>query len=93
MHNKNRHFSQKKPTTPKKEKIGFTPIASKLCLAGLPLLLMGFCDTVARLHTQMQAGSKGIMLRLGYDFECIVAGFAILVGGVLLLDYMERKGK
>ena len=68
-------------------------MASKLCLIGLPLLLVGLCDTAARLHTQMQAGATGIMLRLGYDFECIVAGFAVLVGGVLLLDYMERKGK
>ena len=87
MHNKRRNFNQKK------KKIGFTPTASKLCLIGLPLLLAGFCDIAARLHTRLLAGATGVMLRLAYDVECIVAGFAVLVGGVLLLDYMERTGK
>lgn len=60
------------------------------CIGGL-ILLAGTGDVLFRLGDALRSGSVGIMLRLGYDIECLFAGAAILVGGGLLLDYMERK--
>ncbi len=94
MHNSYRHFPQKSHRrTRKRVSIGLMPQATQLALIGLPILSLGFCHVTAKLHDHILAGSTGIMLRLGYDIECCIAGLAILAGGVLLLDYMERKQK
>ncbi len=81
MHKRRRHLIQYNPVRPSAVRMG---------LIGFPVLLAGLADIAVRLHTQIMAGSVGIMLRLGYGLECVVAGLAILVGGMLLLDYMER---
>ena len=90
MHKQNKQNAQNKPSSHPK-RYGFSYLSSRLCLIGLPIILLGLCDVAARLHDGVMAGEVGIMLHLSYDLECITAGLAILVGGALLLDYMERK--
>ncbi len=68
-----------------------TPAALRLWLVGAVPLLVGIGDVAVRLWSGLQSGAAGLMLALGYDIECLAAGLAILTGGVLLLDYMERK--
>lgn len=68
-----------------------TPAALRLWLLGAVPLLIGILDVAYRLCSGLRRGAVGIMLTLTYDIECLVAGLAILTGGVLLLDYMERK--
>ena len=65
--------------------------AAHLAWIGLFVLSAGICDVGLRLFQGMRQGSVGMMLILGYDVECLVAGIAILTGGVLLLDYLERR--
>ena len=102
MHKRNREFSQK--IFPKLPRYGrrksrgalplpLAPAAVRLGLIGFPVLLAGLGDIALRLHRSIQGGEAGIMLRLGYDVECIAAGLCILTGGMLLLDYMERREK
>lgn len=91
MHKRNRHIKQKPILEKPPIQWGFTPRATKLGLGGFPFILLGLCDAAARLHNQVSIGAVGAMLRLAYGFECIVAGLAILIGGVLLLDFMERR--
>ena len=68
-----------------------SPRCWKLLFIGLPILLLGLCDIAVRLHGGLRSGATGMMLLLAYDVECLVAGLAILVGGVLLIDYVERS--
>ncbi len=97
MHKRNRQFLQKFPPRFGKRRgippSGLSPAAVNLGLMGFPILLAGLGDIAVRLHTGIQGGAVGIMLRLGYDVECILAGLCILAGGMLLLSYMERRGE
>ena len=93
MHKKNRHFSQKKIRKPRFNCLDplLSPRATHLGLMGFPLLLAGIWGIASRLHTLKLTGAVGIMLHLGDEIEYIVAGLCILIGGMLLLDYMERR--
>ena len=90
MHKRNRLFTQKKRSKPLRTPWEPTPRAATLGLIGFPLLVLGLGDVAARLHSQVSQGAEGAILRLAYGFECIIAGVTIVVGGMLLLDYMER---
>ena len=93
MHKRKQQMPQKRLSPQKKmaRTRGLCPEASKLGHIGFIILLAGLGDIGVRLHSQATAGATGIMLRMAYDFECIAAGMAIWVGGILLLDYMERQ--
>lgn len=58
------------------------------CAGGI-ILLLGAGDLLFRLANDLLEDSVGIMLRMGYEVECLIAGVAILIGGGLLLDYVE----
>ena len=90
MNKRNRKNQQ---YTLEKEKTAyvFKPLSMKLLFMGLPVLLLGLCDVGIRLYSSIRAGATGIMLLMAYDVECLVAGLAILVGGILLMDYLERS--
>ncbi len=77
--------------TQSKNKIGPTRLAGRLWIIGLTILLLGVCDVAVRLCGGLRAGAVGIILLMAYDLECLMAGAAILTGGALLLDYMERR--
>lgn len=66
------------------------PWAFKLFIGGLSLLFCGVADIAWRMYLDVSMGAVGCMLKYTYDIECIFAGMAILTGGVLLLDAMER---
>ena len=68
-----------------------SPHAARLMHIGAAVLLMGIADVALRLYAAYMRGAVGVMLHLGYDIECLVAGVAILTGGVFLLDYMEKR--
>ena len=68
-----------------------SPAAFWLCIGGFSLLLAGVGVISLELHTMIREGAVGIMLLLGHGVECLVAGLAIVTGGVLLLDYMNRR--
>lgn len=70
---------------------GLTSPAARLALTGTLLISLAACDVAARLHDGITAGEIGIMLRMGYDVECLLAALAVLVGGTLLLDYCVRR--
>lgn len=91
MHKRSKQFSQLPAPQKKRPPWGLMPRASRLGLWGFPFLLLGLCDVAARLHSQVSIGAVGVMLRLSDDLESIMAGLTILVGGMLLLDYMERQ--
>lgn len=74
-------------------KWGLTRYAGRLALTGLSVILAGSCAYAAALFDGITAGETGILLRLGSSGEALAAALAILVGGVLLLDYQERKDK
>lgn len=86
-----KHIRKNNQKTKVKNKIGPTRLAGRLWLTGMIILTLGVCDVAARLYDGLRAGAIGLMLNLGYDIECLMAGAAILTGGALLLDYMERK--
>ena len=69
----------------------FSPHATRLLYIGTVVLLMGIVDVAFRLYTAHMSGAVGVMLHIGYDIECLMAGVAILTGGVFLLDYMEKQ--
>ena len=74
-----------------KKKIGLTRLAGRLCIIGMIILTLGTFDVAARLYEGFMSGAVGIMLHMGYEIEALMAGGAILTGGTLLLDYMERQ--
>ena len=76
-----------------KHAVGPTCLAGRLWLIGLLILILGLCDVAARLSDGMREGAVGILLLLAYDFECLMAGAAVLTGSALLLDYMERAAE
>ena len=89
MNNKNMRFDQKRKFCryyPSRR-------AAQLAWIGLFILSAGICDVGIRFFQGVRQGAVGMMLTLGYDVECLVAGVAILTGGVLLLDYLERRAK
>lgn len=89
----NKHISKNTQKNRKDRKApwGPTRLAGRLSLVGLPLLLLGLCDVAARLCDGLRAGSVGLIYTMAYDIECLAAGAAILLGGALLLDYLERR--
>ena len=89
MHKRKQHIYQNKPPSPWHHHL--QPWASNLFIGGLIYLLIGIGSIATRLHTQQAAGAVGAILQLTSDIECILAGLTILIGGVLLLDYMERQ--
>ncbi|MBE6559146.1 MAG: hypothetical protein E7661_09105 [Ruminococcaceae bacterium] len=68
-----------------------TKLSGRLWFIGLTVLLLGVSDVWCRAYEGMRAGAVGMMLHMGYEVECLVAGLAILTGGALLLDYVERR--
>ena len=58
---------------------------------GLALLVAGSLALFGEILHAAESGAVGFMLLLGYEIECLVAGFAIWIGGGLLLDYLERQ--
>ncbi len=64
--------------------------AGNLWLIGLSILLFAIVGVFARWYTAVQTGTVGFMLTAGEELEYLVAGLAVLTGGALLLDYMER---
>lgn len=89
MNNRNIHFQQKRGLC----RYYLTRLAARLAWIGLFILSAGICDVGIRLFQGLRQGAVGMMLTLGYDVECLVAGITILTGGVLLLDYLERREK
>lgn len=79
---------------PSKEKsrcrFGPTLLAGRLMVGGTLLVSLGVCDVAARLFDALLRGDRGLFLRFDRDIEALVASVAILVGGVLLMDYCER---
>ena len=65
--------------------------ASRFLLCTQPLLLLAFCDFAARLYDGLSRGEVGIMLRLGYMLEHIIASAVILYTTAMLLNYLEAK--
>ena len=65
--------------------------AGRYWLCALPILLLGWCDFVARLHDGLKAGEIGIMLRLGYMLEYNLVSVAVACGMGLLINYLEYK--
>ncbi len=89
MHNRNREDQQIQhifKSTP-------TRRAAKFLWMGGVVLVIGILDVALRLWSGMRQGAVGIMLHMGYEVECLLAGVAIWLGGVLLLDYLERREK
>ena len=86
-----KHRSKNAQRGSRKQKIGPTPLAGKLWIIGLIILLLGLCDVTARFCDGLRRGDVGILLLLAYDFECLMAGATVLTGGALLLDYAERR--
>ncbi len=58
---------------------------------GLAILALGSLAVFNAIWQAAESGAVGFMLLLGYELECLVAGFAIWIGGGLLLDYLERQ--
>jgi hypothetical protein len=62
-----------------------------MLMVGLPLVLAGACDFAARLYASVQAGEVGFMIRMGEAGAAILYALAILLGGALVMERMERR--
>ena len=62
-----------------------------LLMAGLTILSLGSIALFSEILRAAGSGAVGFMLLLGYEAECLAAGFTIWLGGGLLLDYLERQ--
>lgn len=56
-----------------------------------PVLLLAFCDFAARLYHGVSRGEVGIMLRLGYMLEHVIASAVIAYSFALLMNYLEYR--
>ena len=65
--------------------------ASRFLLCTQPIWLLSWCDFAARLYDGLSRGEVGIMLRLGYMLEHIIASGVILYASAMLLNYLEAK--
>ena len=76
-----KHRSKNAQRRSKKQKIGPTPLAGKLWIIGLIILLLGLCDVTARFCDGLRRGDVGILLLLaglmGLGIACAVV-FAAL---------------
>ena len=66
-------------------------LASRFLLCTQPIWLLSWCDFAARLYDGLSRGEVGIMLRLGYMLEHIIASGVILYSTAMLLNYLETK--
>ncbi len=89
MNNRKRENAQNK-RDPKSRCLFPTRRAGNLWLIGLSILLLSILGVWVRWCTAVESGSVGFMLTAGEELEYLMAGLAILTGGALLLDYMER---
>ena len=71
-------------------RLGLMPRASRLLLCTLPFLLAILCEHAARLYALVRSGAGGIHLQMGSELDYLLAAFAILTAGALLLDVSER---
>lgn len=73
-----------------KRKFGPSRLSGYLLMTGLPLVLAGCCDFAARIYEGIQTHEVGLWLRLGDAGVQILTSLAILLGGALLLEYIEQ---
>ena len=69
---------------------GPSSLAGRFLLLSLFLLSLGVCDLVARIYDTLTAGNAILWIYVRSDIECLLASVAILLGGGLFLDYVER---
>lgn len=79
------------PTNSKQQKLGPSPLAGRLLLIGLPLILAGVCDLAARMYAGLMAGEVGILLRFDEDIGSLILAGVVLFGGALILEYTEQR--
>lgn len=87
----NKLFKHNHRTSPGKFTWKARKCSSLLRYSGLGILTLGSLAVFNAIWQAAESGAVGYMLLLGYEMECLVAGFAIWIGGGLLLDYLERQ--
>ncbi len=76
-----------------RSKLGPSPMAGRLLIIGLPLILAGVCDLAARIYAGCMEGEVGILLRVDEDIRSLILAGVVLLGGALLLEYMEQHDR
>lgn len=69
---------------------GLCPLAARLLLAGLLLILLALCDFAIRLDISEAAGETGAILLMEDIGGSLSASGVLLCAAVLGLEYLER---
>ena len=68
-----------------------SPRAFYVALFGLNLLALATCDTAVRIDAAFRANPNLIGIAYIPAIETILGGAVVLLGGVLLIDYLEKR--
>ena len=74
-----------------KPNYSLTPTAFYTALFGLNLLALAICDTAVRVETAIAQNPNLIGSAYIPALEYVFGGLVVLCGGVLLIDYTERR--
>ena len=74
-----------------KPNYSLTPPAFYTALFGLNLLALAICDTAVRVETAIAQNPNLIGSAYIPALEYVFGGLVVLCGGVLLIDYTERR--
>ncbi len=68
-----------------------SPGAFYVALFGLNLLALAVCDTAVRIDAALNTNPNLIGNAYIPAIETILGGIVVLLGGVLLIDYLEKR--
>lgn len=71
--------------------LSLSPAAFYTALGGLNLLALAMCDTAVRVDAAISQNPELVGCVYIPAIEHVLAGLVVLLGGVLLIDYVQKR--